>query len=115
MSWRASQLVELPCSANVECAVPIDRILWPEDRIQHIARHAVTPEEFEEVCFGRPLVLRARSEGPNPIYHLLGQTEAGRFLLCVVIHFPDGRGYPVTSRTMSDRERRRYEQWSSRR
>lgn len=28
----------------------IHEIIWPEDRIDHIARHAVTPKEFEEVC-----------------------------------------------------------------
>jgi uncharacterized DUF497 family protein len=60
------------------------------------------------------LVLQARSEGKNPVYHLLGQTEAGRYLFCVVIQFPDGKGYPVTARPMTDRERQRYQQWRNR-
>jgi hypothetical protein len=30
----------------------IHELIWPEDRVAHIARHAVTPEEVEEVCFG---------------------------------------------------------------
>jgi hypothetical protein len=64
------------------------------------ARADVEPEEFEEVCFGsedrvahigrhKALVLRAKSEGKNPAYYVLGQTEAGRNLFCVVISFPD--------------------------
>lgn len=89
----------------------IRNIIWPEDRIEHIARHAVTPEEFEEVCFGRPLVLRAKSEGDNPVYYTLGQTNAGRYLFCVVIQFPDGNGYPVTARSMTAKEKQRYRKW----
>ncbi|NLS95057.1 MAG: hypothetical protein GXX96_23105 [Planctomycetaceae bacterium] len=92
----------------------IQHIIWPEDRVDHIARHAVTPGEFEEVCFGHSLVQRARSEGENPVYYVLGQTDAGRHLFCVVIRFPDGNGFPVTARPMTDNERRRYRQWKNR-
>lgn len=89
----------------------INELLWPEDRIDHISRHGVSPDEFEEVCFGSSLVLRAKSEGPNPVYHVLGETRGNKHLLCIAIEFPDGRGYPVTARPMTDRERRRYQQW----
>jgi hypothetical protein len=53
-------------------------------------------------------VLCGRSEGPNPVYYVLGQTDAGRFLFCVVIEFPDGYGYPVTARPMTGPEQRRF-------
>jgi uncharacterized DUF497 family protein len=86
----------------------IHEFVWPEDRIEHIAQHGVTPEEVEAVCFGKPLVLRAKSEGENPVYYVLGQTDAGRYLFCVLIRFPDGKGYPVTAREMSAKEKRRY-------
>lgn len=92
----------------------IAELLWPADRIDHIARHDIAPDEFEEVCFGSPLVFRARSEGANPVYHVLGQTLAGRYLLCIVIRFPDGKGYPVTAQPMTERERQRYRQWQRR-
>jgi uncharacterized DUF497 family protein len=92
----------------------LHEFVWSEDRVDHIARHEVTPDEVEEVCFGRAFVQRAKSQGNNPIYYVLGQTEAGRYLFCVVIRFPDGRGYPVTARAMSDKERRRYNQWKNR-
>ena len=89
----------------------IDQLSWPEDRIEHIAGHGVTPEEVEQVCFGKSLVRRAKSEGENPVYYVQGQTEAGRYLFCVVIGFPDGNGYPVTAREMTEKEKRRYRKW----
>ena len=91
--------------------VRIKQLIWPDDRVDHIARHGVTPVEVEEACFGRnPLVLRAKSQGPNPTYYVLGRTRAGRYLFCVVIAFPDGNGYPVTARPMTGSERTRYNQ-----
>jgi len=92
----------------------IHELLWPPDRAQHIGRHGVTPEEVEEVCFGRSLVLRAKTEGLNPAYYILGRTGAGRYLFCVVIWFPDGTAYPVTARPMTAKEKRRYRRWEKR-
>jgi uncharacterized DUF497 family protein len=88
--------------------------IWTEDRIEHIAKHHVQPEEVEEACLGHSFVQRAKSEGPNPVYYVLGQTEAGRYLFCVMIRFPDGKGYPVTARDMTQKERRRYRHWEKR-
>jgi hypothetical protein len=51
----------------------VHEFVWPQDRIDHIARHAVTPEEVEDVCFGDPLVQRAKSEGENPVYYMLAK------------------------------------------
>ena len=92
----------------------VRELLWPEDRIEHTARHDVTPEEFEEVCFSQSLILRAKSEGDNPVYYILGQTFSGRYLFCVVIQFPDCKGYPVTARSMTAKEKRRFIQWKKR-
>ena len=92
----------------------IRELIWPEGQIDHIARHDVTPEEVEEVCFNRPLILRAKSEGENPVYYVLGQTLSGRYLFCVVIQFPDSKGYPVTARSMTPKEKRRFVQWKKR-
>ena len=90
----------------------IGELIWPRDRIDHIARHGIVPGEVEEVCFGHPLILRGRTDGENPVYYLLGRTAAGRYLFVVVIRFPDGNGYPVTARPMTDTEKRRYRRWS---
>jgi uncharacterized protein len=85
--------------------------VWPQDRIDHIARHDITPEEIEEICFGQPLIQRAKSQGKNPVYYVRGQTIEGRYLFFVFIQFPDGRGYPVTARPMTEREKSRYKRW----
>ena len=91
----------------------IDQLIWTEDRVDHIAEHGVRPEEVEDVCFGRSLIQRAKSAGENPVYYVLGQSEAGRYLLCVVIQFPDRKGFPVTARPMTPKERRRFNQWKN--
>ena len=92
----------------------IYEFVWPRDRIEHIARHNVEPEEVEEVCFSRPLVRRIKSLGENPAYQVFGRTVEGRYLLCIVIQFPDGRGYPVTARPMTEKEKHSYRQWERR-
>jgi len=91
--------------------VTINEFIWPKDRVDHISKHGVQPREVEEVCFGEALVQRAKASGTNPVYYALGQTAAGRYLFCVVIQFPDGKGFPVTARPMTDRERKRYNRW----
>jgi hypothetical protein len=90
----------------------IYELIWTNDRVEHIAQHRITPEEVEDVCFGNSLVQKAKSQGENPVYYVLGQTEAGRYLFCVIIQFPDGKGYPVTARPMTDKEKRRFKKWS---
>jgi uncharacterized protein len=92
----------------------IDEFVWPGDRIEHIARHGVEPQEVEQVCFGRSLVRRAKSKGKGPVYYVQGQTDVGRYLFCVVIRLPDGAGYPVTARDMTANEKRRFRQWKKR-
>lgn len=36
-------------------------------------------------CFGKVFIQRGKSHCPNPVYYVLGQTSAGRYLLCLVI------------------------------
>ena len=59
----------------------LDEFIWPEERIEHIAEHGVTPEKLEEACFGNALVLRAKSEGENPVYYRLGPNHRGPLLI----------------------------------
>ena len=89
----------------------INEFIWPQDRIEHIGKHGVEPNEVEEVCFGQAFVQRAKSKGSNPVFYVLGETLSGRHLFCVVIQFPDGKGYPVTARPMTLREKNRYKRW----
>ncbi len=92
----------------------IQKLIWPDERVEHIARHGVLPEEVEEVCFSNPLVFRTKAEGENPVYQVLGQADSGRYLFCVIIQFPDGNGFPITARPMTDKEKQRYKQWKVR-
>jgi uncharacterized DUF497 family protein len=91
----------------------IRELIWPKDRINHIARHGVIPAEVEQDCFSRSLVQRARSEGKNPVYYVLGQTDAGRYLFFVIIQFPNNKGYPVMARPMTGKEQHRYKKWKT--
>ena len=89
----------------------IREFVWPGDRVDHISRNGVLPEEVEEVCFGEALIQSAKSSGANPVYYVLGETSAGRHLFCLVIQFPDSKGFPVTAREMTENEKKRYKRW----
>ena len=53
----------------------IHELIWSRDRIEHIARHGVTPNEVKEVCLGNSFVQRTKSQGENPVYYFLGQKQ----------------------------------------
>ena len=53
----------------------ISAFVWTEDRIDHIGRHGVEPEEFEEVCVisfpggkGYPVAAREMTESEKQRY-----------------------------------------------
>ena len=92
----------------------ITSLVWNQTNITHIAAHHVIPEEVEEICKTKPLILTTPTKGPNPVYYVLGQSQAGRYLFAVVIYFGKGQGYVVTARNMSDHERRRFLRWKKR-
>lgn len=51
----------------------IERLIWPQDRIDHIARHAVTPEEVVDIDNGKT---DEKNKAAKNGFH----TEAGRIL-----------------------------------
>ena len=84
----------------------IHEIVWSEDRIEHIARHNVSPEDVEEVYFSRSFVAESVSrKGKTPVYYVLGQTPSGRYLFCVIIRFSGGIKI-AHHRTSNDRQRK---------
>jgi hypothetical protein len=86
--------------------VMIRRLIWDAWNVAHIARHAATPEEVEEVCQGEPLV-QAGYEGRSLV---IGPTLAGKMLTIVIDPEPeDGVYYVVTARPTSRRERALYQ------
>jgi uncharacterized DUF497 family protein len=84
----------------------IENITWDEDAADHISRHAVSPEEVEEVLFNDsdlPLIMR----GKENRYLAFGKTNAGRFLLVVLI-IANRKTRIITARDMTDREKKFY-------
>ncbi len=83
----------------------VQRLLWDEWNVGHIAKHRVTPEEVEEVCHAEPLVFEAKRGRIIGV----GPTVDGRVLAVVLA--PEGEGvyYPITARPASKKERRLYE------
>ncbi|MEA3279583.1 MAG: BrnT family toxin [Thermodesulfobacteriota bacterium] len=88
-------------------------LIWSSKNLEHITKHDVTPEEVEEICGKKSLILKAPSKGQNPVYYVLGQTFAGRYLFSVIIYFGKSRGYAVTARDMTKNEKRRYTKWKN--
>jgi uncharacterized DUF497 family protein len=86
----------------------IDRLLWDEWNRDHIAKHAVLPEEAEEVIAGFSRV----SETYKQRLQFVGPTVAGRMLSIVVGAVPDRPGvyYVFSARPARRKEREAYEQ-----
>jgi len=83
----------------------ISRLDWDDYRIEHIAQHDVEPDEVWEVCED-PLHL-ARRQGHNR-YRVYGQTADGRYLFVVLEHIKGTVYKPITTRNMTDREKRNF-------
>ena len=78
---------------------------WDRQNVEHIARHAVQPVDVEEVVFeGKPLTTKGRNE----LYHVFGETQAGRYLLVVMALLGNQRARVITARDMTKRERQYY-------
>jgi uncharacterized DUF497 family protein len=91
--------------------VRITEIVWTEADIEHIARHAVEPDEVEEVIASGPMWRRGRKHletGRRSIY-ALGRSEAGRYLFVVLSPLSVGLARCVTAREMDTALRRIYD------
>jgi hypothetical protein len=56
----------------------IYEIVWPDDRIEHIAPPGIAPAEGEDTVFGNSRVLKASRSGPNLVCHVLGRAASSR-------------------------------------
>lgn len=68
---------------------------WDQDNIAHLARHTVTPDEFEEALRNDPLFLRVDDEGGEERWSVLGATN-GLQVLYLVITYRGHQVRPVT-------------------
>lgn len=77
---------------------------WDDHNIEHIADHGVEPYEAEEVIANQPRLKRV-GDGKYLAY---GQTDAGRYLLVVFAPKSEQRIGVVTSRDMTQTEKRAF-------
>jgi len=90
----------------------ITGLAWDEENEEHIARHRVTRDEVEDICFNRHWMLRARGRKRRALF---GQTTAGRYLMVIVEVWSYGECCPITARDMNQMERRRFRTWKGKR
>ena len=56
-------------------------VAWSQDRVDHIARHGVAPEEVEEVCFGSAFLQRAPTLRSESRILCSGTNDGGTILI----------------------------------
>jgi uncharacterized DUF497 family protein len=79
---------------------------WDGHNLNHLARHGVSREEFEE-AFGRPMVERIVTGSEDRIT-ALGKTMRGRYLF-LVYTMRSGHVRAVTAYTLPRKQRRVYD------
>jgi len=82
----------------------ISSIKWTDESIEHVARHAVRPEEVEEACFNEEEIPWIRS-GRENLHYVFGKTYSGRFLFIVVRFIRQGEIKVITARDMNEWEK----------
>ncbi|MGA2329414.1 MAG: BrnT family toxin [Bryobacteraceae bacterium] len=82
---------------------------WDEANVRHIARHAATPEEAEQVLLNDPLVVAVQLRQGEQRVLCLGEPDAGR-LLTVVFTKRTGKIRIVTAHPMNRKQRAAYEE-----
>ncbi len=83
----------------------ISSIKWKEESIEHIARHFISPQEVEEVCFNVNNAPFIRS-GRENLHYVFGKTNSGRFLFIVVRFIRGGEVRVITARDMNTWEKK---------
>jgi uncharacterized DUF497 family protein len=87
-------------------------VIWKVRFIEKISgKHNVTPDEVEEILFGKSHFRRAQKghiKGED-LYTAYGQTARGRYLIVFFIRKEQTAALPISAREMNDSERRYYE------
>ena len=87
----------------------IRHLIWDTWNVEHIAHHAVTPDEVEEVCHDAPVF----SETHKGRIRVIGTTRSHRMVTLILApKEADGTYYPVTARPASRKEQQRYDELS---
>ncbi|MGI8980900.1 MAG: hypothetical protein ACR2FY_16860 [Pirellulaceae bacterium] len=67
--------------------------VWPDEIIEHLAEHDITPEDFEYVLANSQEVGKSDSSGRDAVW---GYTPDGRFVIAVYELLDDITVIPVT-------------------
>ena len=82
--------------------IQVNKLIWTESNIDHIARHDVTREEVEEVCHGNYII----GEANHGRIMIIGPTQSGRALAAILDREEEDQiWYPVTARSADRKER----------
>lgn len=85
--------------------------IWLEEIVQKLIwKHSVETEEVREIFLNNPrfrFIEKGHQKDEN-VYAALGQTDAGRYLICFFIYKIDNRALILSARDMTDSERKRY-------
>jgi len=84
--------------------VRIDDLQWDEKNAEHIARHGVSPEEVEDVCYGFHV---SQKEKRNR-YVLGGKTINGKYLDVIIEKISEYTFRPITAFEMSENYKSRF-------
>ncbi|OLE55802.1 MAG: hypothetical protein AUG51_01435 [Acidobacteria bacterium 13_1_20CM_3_53_8] len=87
-------------------------VIWKDRFIDKIeAKHGVSTDEVEEILFSKPHVRRAQKghvRGED-LYAAYGRTGGGRYLIVFFIRKEQAAALPISTRDMTDSERKVYE------
>jgi len=82
----------------------IDDLAWDEVNVEHIARHGVSPDEVEDVCYGFHFCRKEKGQR----YILGGKTAGGKYLDIVVEKTGEFVFRPITAFEMSENYKASY-------
>lgn len=87
-------------------------IIWLAQFVDKIiSKHGVLPEEVEELFSNKPKfkrIGRGNIQGED-LYHAIGQTYTGRYLIAIFVYKPTVRkALVISARDMSRSERKSY-------
>ncbi|MCB8942779.1 MAG: BrnT family toxin [Ardenticatenaceae bacterium] len=89
----------------------VDDFIWLPQIVDKLdSKHAVYPEEVEELFFNQPQFRfheKGNVQGEN-MYTALGQTDGGRYLIVFFIFKSPNRALIISARDMNRTERRYY-------
>ena len=82
----------------------IDRIIWDEWNVEHVARHGVVPHEVVEILHGEHVAKESYRERLK----VVGETRSGRILAIAIHEDSENEYYVITARDADLGERGDY-------